>query len=78
MDVTDDVVDVFLIDDNLGLAALDEDVFQLVHAARFVNRTDFGARYHTIAHLDVGEVEGILEYLHFIGYFLFRTGIVDA
>ena len=78
MDVADHVVDVFMIDQNLTVAALDEHLHQLFDGRRIFYGIDLGARHHTVAHLRIGEIEGILENLDLLADIVFIVGIVDA
>lgn len=66
VDVADNVVDVLLVDEDLGVAALDKLLLQLVGRAVVGDGIDFRARHHAVADLEVGEVKGILEDLHLV------------
>ena len=78
MDVTDDVVDVVVIHNDLADAFLDEKVHQFVYRSIVFDGNDFGSGHDAVAHLDAGEIEGVLENLHF-GVDLFFVGrILDT
>ena len=73
------MVDVALVDDNLRVAALYELLHQFVDGAVVdVNGVHLSTRHHTVAHLAVGEVEGVLEYLHLLVNLLVAMCILDA
>ena len=66
VDEADDVVDIFTIDNNLGVPALHEGIEQGGCIGLVVNGVDFSARDGAVSHLHAAEVQRILEYLHFI------------
>lgn len=79
MYVADDMVNVALIDYNLTVSALYELLLQLVEGAVIgVDGIDFRTRYHTVADLCIGEVEGILKNLYLIVDVVVVLGVVDA
>ena len=79
MDIANDMVDVFPIDNKFRVTALHETVLQLFHRTVFyVNSLYLRTRYHTVAHLGVRKVEGVMEYLHLVLNLVFVFGIVDA
>ena len=79
MDIANDMVDVFPIDNKFRVTALHETVLQLFHRTVFyVNSLYLRTRYHTVAHLGVRKVEGIMEYLHLVLYLVLVFSIVDT
>ena len=78
VDVADDVVDVLLVDEDLGVAALDKLLLQLVGRAVVGDGIDLRARHHAVADLEVGEVEGILEDLHLVVDLASLRRVVDG
>ena len=78
MDVAGDMVNVFVIDDDLRLAALHEDGHQLVERAVVFHGLDFGSGHHTVAHLGISKVERILEDLDLFVDIVLILSVVDA
>ncbi len=78
VDVADDVVDVSVVDDNLGAAALDKLLTELFEGGVLLYGVYLGTRYHAVAYFGVGEVEGILEYLHLVLHIFLLRGVVDT
>ena len=73
------MVNVFLIDYDFGIAAF----YELLHeffkgTVVYIHCIYLRPGHHTVANLGVGEVKGILEYLHFLIDFILISGIVDA
>ena len=61
MDVADDVVDTLFVHNDFGDSRFDKVGLQLFQCRVDVDRDDFGTRNYTVAYLDVGKIEGILE-----------------
>ena len=78
VDVTDDVVDVFVIDDDLAVATLDEGLFELLDSGSVFNGINLRTGHHTVTNLRFGEVEGVLEDFHFLANLVFIFGIIDT
>ena len=78
VDVSHDVVDIFLINDNLGITALDEFLAQILQWCLHLHCLYLGSRNHTVANLGIWEIQGILENLHLIVNFVIIGSIVDA
>ena len=73
------MVDVVLVDDNLGVAAFYEFLHEFLGSAVvYVNGIDFGAWHRAVAHFAIGEIESILEYLYFVVYFIFVLRVLYA
>ena len=53
VDVAYNVVDVIAVNDNLGVAALDEFLLEFLNAAVYAYGIDFGTWHHAVAHPDV-------------------------
>ena len=78
MYVSDDVVNVFLVDNHFAMTALHEYLQQLVDAAFDADGMDFGTRYHAVAHLGIRKVERVLEDFDFIFNLVVTLGVVNA
>ena len=78
MDITDDVVDVLVIDDDLAMAALDEGLLEFLDGGGVFDSIDLRTGHHTVAHLRLREVKGVLEDLDLLAYQVLITGIVDT
>ena len=63
MDKACNVVEVFAVDDNLGMPALDELAFQGLERGVDADGVDFRSGHDAVAYLGAAEVQGILEYL---------------
>ena len=73
------MVDVLTIDDNLRMSTLHKLVLQLVDGTVVnVYGVDFRTRHHTVAHLRIGKVQRIMEYLDLLLYLVLILGIIDA
>ena len=79
MDIADDVVNVFLIDNDFGVATLNEAALQVFNR-RVVNVNSLNLRTgnHAVAYLRVGKVEGIVENLDFLVHLVIVGGMVKA
>ena len=79
MDVANDVVDILTEHDNLRVTTLNEFAFQLLNATVVnVYCINLCTRHHTVAHLRIGKVEGVMEYFHLLFYLVFVLGIIDT
>ena len=79
MDVADNVVYIITIDHYLAMAAVYELVLELFHRAVLnVDGINLGSGYHTVTHLGIGKVEGIVKQLHLVLYLRVVLGIVYA
>ena len=78
MDITDHIVDIAVIYDNLGYTGLYESTFQFVQRSSQVNRHHFRARNDTVTDFYIREIKRILKDFHFRVQFLFILSIVDA
>ena len=68
-----------VIGNDFRVAALDELHKQrFVSVAVYIHRVYFGTWHHAVAHLDVRELQGIMEYLHFLVYVVLTSGIFNA
>ena len=78
MDIANDVVDVFVVDDNLAVAALYETLLELVNAAGVFNGVNLRSGHHTVADLRLREIECVLEYLYLLFNIVVTPGVVNA
>ena len=75
--VANNVVDVFLIDDEFRVSAFDKLLSKLVDGAIVeVYRIDFGSRNHAIAHLGISKFQGVLKDFHLVVDVVFVLGTV--
>ena len=76
MYVSDDVVDVVLENDNLGVSRLYEYRLEFLEWGIYLNGLDLCTWYETVPYLDAGEIERILEYAYVIVNVLLFIGIL--
>ena len=72
------MVDVLMIDNDLGVAALNEHLLQLLDTAGILDGINLRTWNHTVADAGLRKLQGVLEYLHLVLYLLLVLGIVDA
>ena len=72
------MVDILVIDDNLTVTALDEDLTEGLEGGGIFDGIDLGTGHHAVAHLRLGEVEGVLEDTYLLTDLVFIAGTVDA
>ena len=58
MDITDDVVDIFLVDDKLTEFGIDEFALQFFYASADIDCNNFLSRHQALADLDRGQRQG--------------------
>ena len=66
MHVANNVVQVFLINDDFALAAVDKHLHQFLERSVGLHGYNFGAGHDAVADTDVGKAQGIAEYLHVV------------
>ena len=72
------MVDILMVDHNLGMPALDKELLQLLNGAGILDGVDFRARNHAIAHLGLAELQRVLEDAHLLLNLVLTARIVDA
>ena len=78
VDVTYDIVNIFLIYNNFGVSALYEHLAQISECTVGRHRLNLCTWNHAVAHFSVRKVESILENLHFLVDFFIIFRLVDA
>ena len=78
MDISDDMVDVLFIYDDLAVAALNELLHELVGRAIIFNGIDFRSRDHAVAHFCIREFQCILKDPHLVFNIFFILRVVDT
>ena len=78
MDVTDHIVNITVIYDNLGDTRLNKTAFQFIQRSCEINRHHLSTGNNTIAYFNIREVKCVLEDFHFRIQFLLILGIINA
>ncbi len=80
VDISLDVVDIFVVDHDLASSRRCEQAAQLVaRGGGQINGYDLVARLHAVAYMGCREVESVVEYLHFVfDRSLLRVDLVDS
>ena len=78
VDIANDMVDIPPIDNHLGVSTLDELVSELFdRTILYIDGVNLRTRHHTVTHLRIGEIEGIMEHFHLVLNLCIVLGIVE-
>ena len=72
------MVDVFVVDNDFGMATLNKLLLELLDAAGVLDSIDFCSWHHTVAHLCLREVKGILKEANLLLNVVLILSIVNA
>ena len=78
MDITNDMINIFVVHKYLAMAALDEHLLEFLDGGGILHGIDLSTRHHTVANLRLREIEGVLEDLHLLAYLVLIIGIIDT
>ena len=78
MYVADNMVDILVVYNDLGATVVNEGTHQFLVAAIVGHSTNLRSGHHTVAYFRIGELQCILEYLHFILNLLLVLHTVNA
>ena len=67
-----------MVDDDLAVATLDEGLFEFLDGGSVFNGINLRTGHHTVAHLRLGEVKGVLEDFYFLTNLVIIFSIVDT
>ena len=78
VDITLDMVYIAFVNNNLRIATFNKHLLQFLQCTVLLNSIDFRTWHHTVAHLRILEVQGVLEYLYFFLYVILILGILNG
>ena len=64
MDIANDMIDVLVIDKDLGMTGLDKGLTELFNGGSILHRINLCSGHHTVAYLRLGKVQRVLEKDH--------------
>ena len=67
-----------MIDDDFAVTTLNEGLFEFLDGGRVFDGIHLRTGHHTVAHLRLGEIKGILEDLHLLTDLVFIFGVVNT